>query len=139
MADLLHNQFPPDSLEAKDLEHLLHPTTNLKQHHEVGPVVHERALGVYLWDNQGKKYISGLRDWQAAARKALKSCSPTNTCAAWCIVSASSGWGCQVMPVKIIDFTGNGTVTWFADGVVFATDFRIAEQSRSRYSKRHRK
>ncbi|MCZ6641621.1 MAG: aspartate aminotransferase family protein [Gammaproteobacteria bacterium] len=60
MADLLHNQFPPDSLEAKDLEHLLHPTTNLKQHHEVGPVVHERAEGVYLWDNRGNQYIEGM-------------------------------------------------------------------------------
>jgi 4-aminobutyrate--pyruvate transaminase len=60
MADLLHNQFPPDSLEAKDLEHLLHPTTNLKLHHEVGPTVHERAQGVYLWDNQGKQYLEGL-------------------------------------------------------------------------------
>ena len=60
MADLLHNQFPPGSLEAKDLEHLLHPTTNLKQHHEVGPVVHVRAEGVYLWDNQGKQYIEGM-------------------------------------------------------------------------------
>ena len=60
MADPLHNQFPPESLEAKDLEHLLHPTTNLKQHHEVGPVVHERAQGIYLWDNQGKKYIEGM-------------------------------------------------------------------------------
>ncbi len=60
MADPLHNQFPPESLEAKDLEHLLHPTTNLKQHHEVGPVVHERAQGVYLWDNHGKQYIEGM-------------------------------------------------------------------------------
>jgi hypothetical protein len=35
---------------------------------------------------------------------------------------AGTCWGCQVMPVKVIDFTGNGTITWFADGVVFATD-----------------
>ena len=60
MAGPLHNQFPPDSLEAKDLEHLLHPTTNLKLHHQVGPIVHERAQGVYLWDNHGKQYLEGL-------------------------------------------------------------------------------
>jgi 4-aminobutyrate--pyruvate transaminase len=60
MADPFHNQFPPDSLEAKDLEHLLHPTTNLKLHHEVGPIVHERAAGIYLWDNHGKQYLEGL-------------------------------------------------------------------------------
>ena len=60
MADPLHNEFPPDSLEARDLEHLLHPTTNLKLLHEQGPKVHARAEGVYLWDNQGKQYLEGL-------------------------------------------------------------------------------
>ena len=28
----LHNEFAPDSIEAKDLRTLLHPSTNLKQH-----------------------------------------------------------------------------------------------------------
>ncbi len=60
MAEPLHNVFPPGSLEAKDLEHLLHPTTNLKLHREKGPAVHVRAQGVYLWDNQGRQYIEGL-------------------------------------------------------------------------------
>lgn len=60
MADTMHNEFPPESLEAKDLEHLLHPTTNLKQHHEMGPGVHVRAEGVYLWDNHGKQYLEGM-------------------------------------------------------------------------------
>ncbi len=56
----LHNEFPPDSLEAKDLQHLLHPTTNLKQHAEQGPAVHERAQGIYLWDNKGNQYLEGM-------------------------------------------------------------------------------
>ena len=60
MAEPLHNEFPPGSLEAKDLEHLLHPTTNLKVHREKGPAVHVRAEGVYLWDNHGKQYLEGL-------------------------------------------------------------------------------
>ena len=60
MADPLHNEFPPESLEARDLEHLLHPTTNLRQHHEQGPRVHARAKGVYLWDNHGKQFIEGM-------------------------------------------------------------------------------
>ncbi|MEM7098800.1 MAG: aminotransferase [Pseudomonadota bacterium] len=60
MNNPLHNQFPPDSIEAKDLEHLLHPTTNLKQHAEIGPAVHARAEGVYLWDNRGNQYIEGM-------------------------------------------------------------------------------
>lgn len=56
----LHNEFAPDSLEAKDLRSLLHPSTNLKQHQEHGPVVHERADGVYLWDNKGRQYLEGM-------------------------------------------------------------------------------
>ncbi len=60
MADPLHNEFPPDSVEAKDLAHVFHPTTNLKLHAQTGPAVHDRAAGVYLWDNQGKQYLEGM-------------------------------------------------------------------------------
>jgi 4-aminobutyrate--pyruvate transaminase len=60
MADPLHNEFPAGSLEARDLQHLLHPTTNLKLHHEVGPTIHDRAQGVYMWDSHGKQYIEGM-------------------------------------------------------------------------------
>ena len=60
MAEPLHNEFPPGSLEAKDLQHLLHPTTNLKVHREKGPAMHMRARGVHLWDNRGKQYLEGM-------------------------------------------------------------------------------
>ena len=60
MADPLHNEFPPDSIEAKDLKHVLHPTTNLAQHHAVGPKVLTRAEGAYIWDNQGKQYLEAM-------------------------------------------------------------------------------
>lgn len=60
MADPLHNEFPAGSLEDKDLRHLLHPTTNLKLHHQVGPVIHDRAEGVYMWDTRGNQYIEGM-------------------------------------------------------------------------------
>ena len=36
MSQALHNIAPPGSLEQKDLEHLLHPATNLKLLHEKG-------------------------------------------------------------------------------------------------------
>lgn len=58
--NVLHNEFPADSIEAKDLQHLLHPTTHLQQHAQLGPTVHERAEGVYLWDNKGKQYLEGM-------------------------------------------------------------------------------
>lgn len=60
MADPLHNEFPAGSLEARDLQHLLHPTTNLRVHHQVGPKIHDRAEGVYMWDSRGKQYIEGM-------------------------------------------------------------------------------
>lgn len=60
MTDPLHNEFPPGSLEARDLEHVFHPTTNLKLHKQVGPVVHARAEGVYIWDGNGKQYLEGM-------------------------------------------------------------------------------
>ncbi len=60
MTRALHNVAPPGSLEAKDLEHLLHPATNLKVHHEKGPTIAARAKGVYLWDSKGKQYLEGM-------------------------------------------------------------------------------
>ena len=39
---------------------MLHPATNLADHHRNGPAVHQRAEGVYLWDNKGKQYIEGM-------------------------------------------------------------------------------
>lgn len=60
MADPLHNEFPPDSIEAKDLKHLLHPTTNLAQHQANGPKVLSRAEGAYIWDNQGNQYLEAM-------------------------------------------------------------------------------
>ena len=60
MSHPLHNEFEPGSIEARDLAHMLHPTTNLADLHRNGPVVHERAKGIYLWDNRGKQYIEGM-------------------------------------------------------------------------------
>ena len=48
------------SLEARDVEALLHPATNLKLHQERGPHVLARAQGVYVWDSAGKQYLEGL-------------------------------------------------------------------------------
>ena len=60
MNDSLHNEYPPGSIESRDLEHLLHPNSNLGMLHRDGPSVHVKAKGVYLWDNQGKQYIEGM-------------------------------------------------------------------------------
>ena len=45
---------------ARDVEALLHPTTNLATHRQTGPLILDRAEGVHVWDSNGKKYIEGL-------------------------------------------------------------------------------
>ena len=51
---------PISNFAARDVEALLHPTTNLAAHRTIGPLVLERAEGIYVWDNTGKRYIEGL-------------------------------------------------------------------------------
>ena len=60
MTDVLHNEFAPDSVEARDLRSLFHPMTNLKTLHEQGPQFRARAKGVYIWDGEGKKYLEAM-------------------------------------------------------------------------------
>ena len=60
MSQRLHNAFPPGSLAARDLDALLHPSTNLALHERTGPLVLERAEGVRVWDSEGREYIEGM-------------------------------------------------------------------------------
>ena len=60
MTQRLHNAFPANSLAARDLASLLHPSTNLALHEQTGPLVIDRAEGVRVWDVDGKEYIEGM-------------------------------------------------------------------------------
>ena len=60
MTDRFHNEFAPTSIEARDLRYVFHPTTNLAEFHETGPLIRQRAKGVYIWDATGKQYIEGM-------------------------------------------------------------------------------
>jgi 4-aminobutyrate--pyruvate transaminase len=51
---------PLSNFNARDVEALLHPTTNLHAHRASGPLVLERAKGIYVYDTSGKRYIEGL-------------------------------------------------------------------------------
>jgi 4-aminobutyrate--pyruvate transaminase len=51
---------PISNFAARDVEALLHPTTNLLTHRSTGPLVLERAEGVHIYDSSGKRYIEGL-------------------------------------------------------------------------------
>jgi len=47
-------------LEALDLRRVFHPNTNLKSHHDNGPLIFERGQGIHVWDNHGREYIEGM-------------------------------------------------------------------------------
>lgn len=57
----------PNSPAARDLAYVLHPTTNLKQHLERGPLVISRGEGVHVYDMDGGSYIEGFAGlWSAS-------------------------------------------------------------------------
>ncbi|MCP5085814.1 MAG: aspartate aminotransferase family protein [Rhodobacteraceae bacterium] len=58
---------PPNSPHARDIVSHLHPFTNLADHAEKGPHIFNRGEGVYVFDDDGKKYIEGLAGLWCAA------------------------------------------------------------------------
>jgi 4-aminobutyrate--pyruvate transaminase len=48
------------NLAVRDIETLVHPYTNLEAFREAGPLVIERAKGVYVYDTEGRDYIEGM-------------------------------------------------------------------------------
>jgi 4-aminobutyrate---pyruvate transaminase len=48
------------NLAVRDIETLVHPYTNLATFRDMGPLVIERARGVYVYDTEGKDYIEGM-------------------------------------------------------------------------------
>ena len=60
MTNPLHNEYPPQSIEARDLRHLLHPATHLAALKQTGPAVHVKAKGVYLWDSKGNQHLEAM-------------------------------------------------------------------------------
>src|SRR5215470_6695538 len=51
---------PLSNLAVRDIETLVHPNTNLAVLRETGPLVLERAKGIYVYDTDGKAYIEGM-------------------------------------------------------------------------------
>jgi 4-aminobutyrate---pyruvate transaminase len=48
------------NLAVRDIETLVHPYTNLATFRDSGPLVIERAKGVYVYDTEGREYIEGM-------------------------------------------------------------------------------
>ncbi len=51
-----------NSPHARDVKYHLHPFTNLAQHQESGPDIFKRGQGIYVFDDDGKRYIEGLAE-----------------------------------------------------------------------------
>ncbi|WP_062762892.1 aspartate aminotransferase family protein [Falsirhodobacter sp. alg1] len=57
----------PNSLHGRDLQYLMHPTTNARAHERTGPLVIARGEGIYVYDDAGKEYIEGMAGlWSVA-------------------------------------------------------------------------
>ncbi|MFC3282054.1 aspartate aminotransferase family protein [Litchfieldella rifensis] len=55
------------ALAGKDVQYQLHPYTDAILHQEVGPLIIERGEGVYVFDDQGKRYIEAMSGlWSVA-------------------------------------------------------------------------
>src|SRR3954465_15683842 len=50
----------PNSLQARDVAYTVHPYTNLRQHERQGPLVITGGEGVFVQDDDGKRYLEGL-------------------------------------------------------------------------------
>jgi 4-aminobutyrate--pyruvate transaminase len=50
----------PNSLQARDVAHVLHPYTNLHVHETEGPLVIARGDGIHVIDDEGNRYIEAL-------------------------------------------------------------------------------
>lgn len=46
--------------EARDIAYHFHGYTNAERHMEVGPMIIEDGEGIYVFDNEGRRYIEGL-------------------------------------------------------------------------------
>jgi len=51
---------PLSNLAARDVETLVHPYIDLASFRDSGPLIIERAQGVYVYDKDGKPYIEGM-------------------------------------------------------------------------------
>ena len=52
--------FAPNSLRGRDIAHVVHPYTNLRAHEQQGPLVITGGEGVWVTDDDGKRYLEGL-------------------------------------------------------------------------------
>lgn len=49
-----------NSPASRDIAYVMHPYTNQEKHQEVGPLILEKGEGVWVTDDNGKRYIEGM-------------------------------------------------------------------------------
>ncbi|WP_201765765.1 adenosylmethionine--8-amino-7-oxononanoate transaminase [Treponema primitia] len=52
-----------DPLQERDLRHIWHPCSQMKDYEELPPIVVDHARGLYLYDTNGKEYIDIISSW----------------------------------------------------------------------------
>ena len=50
----------PNSPEARDIAHLLHPYTDAHRHAEIGPLIIDKGEGIYVEDVHGNRFIEAM-------------------------------------------------------------------------------
>ncbi|MDR0614602.1 MAG: aminotransferase class III-fold pyridoxal phosphate-dependent enzyme, partial [Lactobacillales bacterium] len=51
------------NLQKRDLKYIWHPCSQMKDYKDLPPIVIERGEGVYLYDNNGKRYLDIISSW----------------------------------------------------------------------------
>lgn len=51
------------SLQTKDLQHVWHPCSQMKDYEEFPPIVIKRGKGVWLYDEHGNRYLDAVSSW----------------------------------------------------------------------------
>ena len=57
---MAHDTRPLTNAQTRDIEALLHPYTNAVTHRQVGAHLIERGEGIYVHDDQGRRFIEGM-------------------------------------------------------------------------------
>lgn len=52
-----------NELQAKDLQYVWHPCSQMKDYVEFPPIIIDRGEGVYLYDIDGKRYLDAVSSW----------------------------------------------------------------------------
>jgi len=51
------------NLEQKDLQHIWHPCSQMKDYEDLPPIIVDHAKGLYLYDIYGKRYVDVISSW----------------------------------------------------------------------------